>query len=171
MRVTKELIVFVCLIAFINFCKGQTGKYREQLRPKIKAKLDSLYPHATSEISLNNPFLSDTTQTVSINCHCDETEGAIILVFDTNTNVLYKEVHFHSQKNLPDTIIKYMQKDTTKGAKYITDYMLKCYDRKGKLSYGIIERYAPEQWHETEYMLKFKPSGELISKEEMDMPR
>lgn len=170
MTITKSgLISLVCILTLINSCFGQRGRYKDNIRPNIKAKIDSLYPHATIRIIYNDKYVTDSTQEIEVTCHCDEADGMIILVFDTNANLLYKEAHYHSQKNLPDTIVKYMLKDTAHGVKFITNYMLKCYNNKGELSYGIIEDYSPQPWYFKEYMLKFKPTGELISKEEMPL--
>jgi hypothetical protein len=154
------LIVLVLSMAYLNFCLGQTGKYRDKLRPNVQAKLDSLYPHATSYIVLNDKYVSDTTQETSINCHCPETTDMIKLVFDTNANILYKEVHYYgSLAGLPDTISRYIEKNTGPKIKFSTEFD-RCINKKGEISYNI---YMQESF--TPYILKFKPSGKLISKE------
>lgn len=165
----KNLIKY--LMGFIFFspviCCSQSNKnpYSETIRPNIKAKLDSLYPKATLQVVLNDKYVSDSTQVIEVTCHCDETSGMIIMTFDTNGNFLNKEVHYHSQKNLPEAIVKYVQKNTNDSVKFAPNYMEKYYNNKGEVSYGIMEDYSPNDWTYQGYMLKFKPDGELISKE------
>src|SRR5580698_9226085 len=113
MKARKKVVAISILILLVaSFCQSQGIKYRDKIRPKVKAKLDSLYPYATSDIVLFDKYVSDTTQEIRINCHCDETKGMIKLVFDTNGNLLNKEIHFTTINGLPDTIVNYMKRNT-----------------------------------------------------------
>jgi hypothetical protein len=161
MKIIKVFITIIIMIVYIvPFCHGQNTQYSYKLRPKVKAKLDSLYPHATSDIVLYDKYVSDTTQEIRINCHCDETKGMIKLVFDTNGNLLNKEIHFTTINGLPDTIVNYMKRNTSKNCIFPKDYMIKIINNKGEISYGIIlQEFA------TEYLLWFKGSGEFMYRE------
>src|SRR5580692_13025551 len=72
----KFFISFIISLYFISFCQSQNIQYRSKIRPNVKAKLDSLYPHA-SGIILEQAIISDTTQTIAFGCNCAETIGAI----------------------------------------------------------------------------------------------
>ena len=162
------LIVFVLSMTSMNFCLGQTGEYRFRLRTKVKAKLDSLYPNATNHIVLNDIYVSDSTQEISINCHCPETEDMIKLVFDTNGNLRNKEVHYYGAlTGLPDTILHYISKNESPTMKFDKKNMAKYYDNKDNIYYGVYVVETLSHWEVKEYILKFKPTGELISKEEV----
>jgi|HubBroStandDraft_1064217.scaffolds.fasta_scaffold651969_1 hypothetical protein len=169
MNRNKYIITAIVALLIVNCCQSQNGKYRLKLRQKVKITLDSLYPHATSDIVLNDKYVSDTTQEISVNCHCEETLGQIILVFDTNGNLIEKDVHYNFIKDLPDTIINYMKKNTSSTCGFFNDFMIKFFDSKGEMTYGIeMWQYstAPGYPFKELYILKFKGSGELISKKE-----
>lgn len=168
MRAIKNiLLIFAFLMTLINCCKSQSNQYKSKLRPRVAAKLDSLYPNATK-----NLVESDSIQKLDINCHCPETVGMIILTFDTNGNLLNKEVHYYYAsiiKYLPDTIVGYMNKNASSTVKFNSNNMFKRINNKGEILYGIVSYESPHSWSETAYTLWFKPSGELISKEEMPL--
>ncbi len=170
MKTVKTIIASITLIAFIiPCCRSQNIEYRYKIRPNIKAKIDSIYPKATISIVLNDTYVSDTTQEIDVNCHCKETISTIILVFDTNANLLEKEVHYPDMKNLPDTILNYMKKNSSKSVKFSFGFMIKCINSKGEISYVISKTEGITSYDAgTEYYLKFKPTGELISKEKQE---
>lgn len=89
----------------------------------------------------------------------------IVLIFDTNGNVLNKEVHYNSIKDLPDTIVHYMKKNTSSHIRFFNNYMIEYINNKGEISYGIVMLESPNAWSQSQYILRFKNSGELISKE------
>jgi len=163
----KYLLWLVFIIVGTNHCQSQI-QYGNELKAKIRSKLDSLYPHASGNVVFNDKYVSDTTQEIEINCHCDEANGMIVLVFDINGNLLNKDIHYIPMNKLPDTIANYIKKSASPAIKFVNDY-IKCINNKGELSYGIIEDYTPQPWYFKEYMLKFKPTGELISKEELPL--
>jgi hypothetical protein len=162
MKIIKAIITtIIMMVLVIPFCRSQNMQYRYKLRPNVKAKLDSLYPHATN-ITVYKSLPTDTTQRMDINCRCDETTGMIVLLFDTNGNLLSKETHYHSINDLPNTIISYMEKNTAPNRKFDNDYMIKRTNNRGEMSYGIVmQEFA------TAYMLWFKSSGEFINREVM----
>jgi hypothetical protein len=166
MKAIKKLIITIVLIILVApFCQSQNIQYRSKLRPTVKTKLDSLYPHAT-DVILNQNTIHDTTQIVSLNCNCQDTSDMIILVFDTNGNLQSKEVHYYGSLNgLPDTILNYIKKNESSAVEFNKKNMMKYYNNKGEISYGIIMYYSPHSWSEESYTLKFKSTGELISKE------
>lgn len=167
MKVEKYILSLILTIIIVSCCQSQSMQYRNRIRPKVKAKLDSLYPQATSNIVLNDKYVSDTTQEININCHCEETTDMITLVFDTNGKLRYKEVHYTSIKNLPDTIVSYMKENASDTVKFINNYMIKSINNRGEILYGIIVYKTPHSWIRRGYILWFKSSGELISKEEI----
>jgi len=155
----KHIVLLSISLFFFVFCQGQSVKHRETLHPKVKTTILSLYPNATSEIVLDTKYVSDTTQEVSINCHCTETAGQILLVIDTNGDLLNKEVHYHSSKGLPDAIVNYMKKNTSPTCMFTSDEYMKYINKKGEISYGI--------YMNNSYILKLKSNGEYISKEKI----
>jgi hypothetical protein len=156
----KTIRTILILLLFVPFCQSQNIQYRSKLRPIVKAKLDSLYPQAT-DVVLDQRTIHDNTQILNINCNCDKTIDRIILVFDTNGNLLNKEIQYNSIENLPDTIVSYMKKNTAPKRTFMNEYV-KRIDKKGEISYGIVMRESA-----TPYLLWFKPSGEFISREVM----
>jgi hypothetical protein len=164
MKHTKYILLVLAFVA--SFCQSQNIQYRSKIRPNVKAKLDSLYPHA-SGIILEQAIVSDTTQTIAFGCNCEESKGMIILTFDTNANLLNKDVHFHTMKDLPDTIINYIKMNTSLTCKFINNFMIKSVNNRGEIRYEIIMNYSPNTRTTDQYILKFKSNGELISKEEM----
>jgi len=121
MKTIKANIVTLVLFVFFSpFCQSQHIQYRSKLRPLVKAKLDSLYPHAKSRVAYYDKYASDTTIEIQIaNCNCTETNDMIILVFDTNGNLLNKEVHYYgSLDGLPDTILSYIKKTESSTAQF-----------------------------------------------------
>ncbi len=168
--IKKYIAICTLLLLLLPFCQGQSMKYRDKIRPNVKAKLDSLYPHATG-IILDQSSIHDTTQILSINCNCLETSGMIVLQFDTNGNLLNKDVHFHSIKDLPDTIVSYMKKNTSPKCGFATNFMIKSINNKGNISYSIMMWESPGSWSRSNYILKFKSSGEIISKKSNDFER
>jgi len=150
---TKQLIGFILTITIANCCLGQNNLYKHKVRPLVQAKIDSMYPKAV----VTDLFESDSLQAMQINCHCEETSGMIILVFDTNGSLQNKEVHYHSLKGLPDAIVNYMKTNTSSTCTFINDYYVKYSNNKGEISYGIMMNRS--------YILKFKSNGEFISKE------
>jgi len=169
MRIIKAIIATIIIIIFIEpFCQSQNIQYSNSLRPKVLLKLDSLYPHATGRVIFNDKYVSNSTQEIQINCHCDETKGMIKLVFDTNGNLQSKEVHYYGSLNgLPDTILNYMKKNESSTVKFDKKNMIKYYNNKEEVSYGIIMNYSPNTWSMDQYILKFKSNGELVSKDEV----
>jgi len=168
----KHLFGLILIIIMVNCCQSQNLEFGSELRAKIKAKLDSLYPHATGNVVIfrNDKFVSGANQEMQINCHCDESDGMITLVFDTNGNLLNKEVEYTSFKNLPDTIVSYMKKNASPTVKFSNGYM-KYTNKQGEISYGITVEESPHPWILSEYFLKFKSSGELISKEAIPLAK
>lgn len=160
-------VIIIMLLLGASFCQSQNIQYSSSIRPKVKTKLDSIYPHATGSVVFNDKYVSDTTQEIEINCHCGETMGRIVLVFDTNGNFLNKDVYFNSLTDLPDTILSYMKKNESQIDRFDYDHMVKSINNKGEISYNInmLERSTTAYSVSQGYILKFKSSGELISKE------
>jgi len=158
MKTIKVNITTLVLFVFFSpFCQSQNVQYRSKLRPVVKEKFDSLYPHAT-DVELDQSSIHDTTQIIRFNCNCDKTIDAITLVFDTNGNLLNKEVHYYGSLNgLPDAIVNYMKTNTSSTCTFINDYYVKYSNNKGEISYGIMMNRS--------YILRFKSTGELISKD------
>jgi len=150
------IITLVLFVFFSSFCQSQNIQYRSKVRPVVKAKFDSLYPHAT-DVILNQSSIHDTTQMLTFNCNCDKNIDLITVVFDTNGNLQNEEVDYGSLNGLPDTIVNYMKKSTTPKCTFLIDEYSKYTNRKGEISYGIIMNRS--------YILKFKSNGEFISKE------
>lgn len=158
---TKQLIGFILIITIANCCLGQNSLYKNKVRPVVQAKIDSMYPKAV----ITYIYESDSLQKMQINCHCDETVGMIILVFDTNGNFQSKEVHYYGSLNgLPDTILNYIKKNESTTIKFDKKNTMKYYNNKGEVSYGI-DMWEFTPWSRTDYILKFKSTGEFISKE------
>ncbi len=152
-----NIATLVLIVFFLPFCQGQNIQYRSKIRPIVKAKFDSLYPHAT-DVELDQSSIHDTTQILRFNCNCDKTIDQIILVFDTNGNLLNQDVHYYGSLNgLPDTIVNYMKKNTASKCTFLMDEYSKYINKKGEISYGVIMNRS--------YILKFKSNGEFISKE------
>ncbi len=168
----KKLAITLILSSFfaVSFCQGQNIQYRSKIRPNVKAKLDSLYPHARG-ILLDQSRVYDTIQIIRLGCNCEETKGMIILTFDTNANLLNKEVHYNFIKDLPDTVVSYMKKNTSPTVKFLNNFMSKSINNKGEISYGIYMTEIGATGYNSydEYILKFKPTGELISKEKQEL--
>jgi hypothetical protein len=161
-------LLILALIFLTYFCQGQNiQNRRSKILSSAKAKFDSLYPRA------RGIFWHQTrdSETVQFGCNCEETVGMIILTFDTNGNVLNKEVHFDNIKNLPDTIINYMKKKSSKSVKFASDFMIKYISNKGEISYGIFMSETGGNGYNSyeEYILKFKPTGEFITKEKQEL--
>jgi hypothetical protein len=58
----RKYLTSIILIVFISpICIGHSIRHREILLPKVKAKLDSLYPHYSWAI-LDQSSIHDTTQ-------------------------------------------------------------------------------------------------------------
>jgi hypothetical protein len=159
------ILLFLFSSCIIHECYCQPNKYRGGIRPKVKHSLDSLYPYA-KPITLET-YLSDTAQLVSLACNCPETKAAIILLFDTNGNLLNKEVHYQDMKNLPDTLAEYIKKNTTKYIGFHNNFMSKSINNKNEITYGIMmqeTKIINGNPIEEDYILKFKSTGEFISK-------
>lgn len=168
MKIIRTIIVTIVMLLFVApFCQSQNIQYSNSLRPKVKIKLDSLYPHATGSVVFNDKYVSDTTQEIEIHCHCGETMGKIVLVFDTNGNFLNKDVYFNSLAGLPDTILSYMKRKQSQIDRFDYGHMVKSINNKGEVRYSInmLERSTTAYQVSQDYILKFKSSGELISKE------
>jgi hypothetical protein len=155
----KIIIIPLLMVLFIPFSQGQL-----KIRPKVKAALDSMYPHA-SNIELR---AIGKSQEICIKCNCNETVGMIILLFDTTGHFLNKEVHYYGTLNgLPDTILNYIKKNESTNTKFDKRNMIKYCNNNGEISYGIYMDYAPNGWAIDRYILKFKNTGEFISKEKI----
>ena len=159
-------LLILAFIFLTYFCQGQNiQNRRSKILSSAKAKFDSLYPRA------RGIFWHQTrdSETVQFGCNCEETKGGIILTFDTNGNILNKEVHYPDMKNLPDTILNYMKKNSSKSVKFSFGFMVKCINSKGEISYVISKTTGITKYDAgTEYYLKFKPTGELISSEKQE---
>jgi hypothetical protein len=161
----KCIIVIILTLFIIPFCQSQKIQYRKNILPKLKQKLDSLYPAATG-ISISKSRISDTTQEIYIDtCNCQESSYQITLLFDTNGNLLNKDLILYGFKNLPDTIVNYMKKNTSPSVKFLNHFITKSINNKGEISYSITMQEDTNKWSRNYYILKFKSTGELISKE------
>jgi hypothetical protein len=164
MGTKREIITGILLLFSLTFCQSQNVQYRGKLRPAVKAKLYSLYPNATGA-EIDQSSIHDSIQIIRLNCNCKETSGMIVLVFDTNGNLLNKDIHFNSMKGLSAAIVNYIKTNTSPNEGFINNFYIKSINNKGEISYGIDMWESPGSWSRTDYRLKFKPTGELISKE------
>jgi hypothetical protein len=172
MRIIKAIIATITVVLFVApVCQSQNIQYSNGLRPKVLMKLDSLYPHAIGRVIFNDRYVSNSTQEIQINCHCDEAVGMMILVFDTNGRLENKDIYFNSLNSLPDTILHYMKKNTSKTVTFNFNHMTKSINNKGEVSYYIDMWESPGYWSRTDYRLRFRSDGELISKENIDASR
>jgi len=167
------IATFVFAFLIINCCQSQNmikrnvpehQIWRNGILPKIKAKIDSLYPNATNVHVGDRSRVSDSSQGVFITCNCPEGSGMYI-TFDTNGNIMNKDISI-SIKDLPDIIANHIKRDTAKNVKY-GDRAIKSLPNKGEITYSIFKSYAHDgptngTWI---YTLKFKNSGEFISEE------
>jgi hypothetical protein len=164
----KFIIGFISTLFIASLCQSQRIQYQTKLLPKVKQKLDSLYPNATEITFTQYPKLN-TSQKLWINCNCPESsEDGIILTFDTNGNLLNKDITLHEDiKSLPDSIISYIKIHTTSDIGFYNNYFIKSINNKGEISYSIVmwEKYPKISLNTDRYILKFKSTGELISKE------
>ncbi len=164
----RKLTVGLMLMSFIaTFCQSQRIQYQTKLLPKVKQKLDSLYPNATITAFRQYPK-SETAQKLCLNCNCPESSDGIIFTFDTNGNILNKDITLHEDiKSLPDSIISYIKTHTTSNIGFYNNYIIKSISNKGEISYSIVmwQKYPGISLNTDRYILKFKSTGELISKE------
>jgi hypothetical protein len=162
----KFNIMLILTLFIVTICQSQRIQYQTKLLPKVKQKLDSLYPNATEITFTQYPKLN-ISQTLWINCNCPETSDGIILTFDTNGNLLNKDIYFLDLKNLPDTIVNYIKKNASPSVRFDNRFMIKSITNKGEISYSIMmyQRYPGISLNTDRYILKFKSTGELISKE------
>lgn len=162
-NIRKYLLGLALLLSTVCYSQNNKKHYKESIPPNIRAKILSLYPKATlGRIVRCNEHVSDTTQVVSVDCHCAETDGIIILTLDTNGNILIKEIDYNSLQRLPDTISHYIQKNKGPDVQFFNE-MRKIVNNKGETYYEILmdERLNTRT---QSYILRFKSTGELISK-------
>jgi len=146
----KKITTFIFTLIIVNNC------FSQNIQPTIKTKLESLYPHANV---VGGGWNNDNTQNVVIDCNCPEFSGEMKLTFDTNAKVLIKTFYFWSLKDLPDNILNYMKKNTSKTVNFVSGYFKKFINYNGDVGYSI--RMSENNiW----YDIKFKDSGEVISK-------
>ena len=152
-QISAKIIAVILFFTFINvnYCLSQNA------RTKMKMKIDSLYPKATIIGWWGGPI--PKTQEVEIECNCSEFGGYMQLTLDTNANILTKVYYFWSVKDLPETMLTYMKKNTSESVKFDTGYYEKSINYEGKIFY-CIRMYENGAWYE----IKFNSSGELISK-------
>jgi hypothetical protein len=100
----KYKIAFILTLIVVNYCQSQ-----DEILPKVRIKLDSLYPNASINKSYRG-YANHNTQVVEIKCNCPETSGKIVIWFDVNGNLQNKDIYFDSIKDLPDTIQNYIKK-------------------------------------------------------------
>jgi len=162
----KYIMVLALTLFIVPFCQSQRIQYQTKLLPNVKQKLDSLYPNATEITFTQYPKLN-TSQKLWLNCNCPESSDGIILTFDTNGNLLNKDIYFLDLKNLPDTFVNYMKKNASPSVRFDNHYLVKSINNKGKISYSIMmyQRYPGISLNTDVYILKFESTGELISKE------
>ncbi len=157
-NILKITSIFTFLI--VNHCQSQ-------IFPKVKIKLDSLYPNAI----LEGLWLSGLayTEVIGVHCKCQEFSGKMIIEFDTNGNILNKDYYFDNLKELPDTILNYIKKNTSLNRGFAKDVIIKSINNKGEVSYGIDMWESPNSYSRSDYHLNFKSTGELISKKNIDI--
>jgi hypothetical protein len=167
MKTIRIIIATIIIIMSVLPGQCQNIEYGNRLRQKVKTKLDSLYPHASGRVIFNDKYVSDTTQEVEIKCNCQEFSDEMIIQFDTSGNLLIKDMYFGTLKGLPDTILTYMKRNTTEIVRFDFSHMIKSINSKGEVSYNItmLKRSTTSYQTSERYLLKFKSSGELISKE------
>lgn len=162
MKCKTSLVALLFLI--VHYCQSQNN-IRTAILPKIKAKIDFLYPNAANIHAGDISRVLDSTQLVFITCNCSEGLGDMYITFDTNGNILNKVV-FISKNDLPDSITHYINRDTTKRVRYI-DRAIENVDNKGNIYYKISKLYdfdgpSDGNWI---YVLKFNKDGGYISEE------
>jgi hypothetical protein len=140
--------------------------FRKDILPKIKATLYTLYPNA-SNVHPDRSYVNDSIQLVGFRCNCKEDSGLIAIAFDTNGNWLYKDI-FISVKKFPIDITTYLVINGLQNYTYDKEVIMKIINSNGEISYSINIAPPPVEgptcgfWY---YVLKFKSSGEFISKE------
>jgi hypothetical protein len=158
----KAIYAFLLLYVFslfnINYCQSQ-------IFAKARMKLDSLYPNAI----IGNMWIASEhsiTQEVEIKCNCQEFSGKMIIKIDTSGNLLNKDLYYDSLTSLPDTIVSYIKNNISQINRIDNSYMVKSINNKGEVSYSIkmLERSTSAYRALTTYIIKFKSSGEIISK-------
>jgi hypothetical protein len=169
-KTMKYALMLLPALFIAHIGHSQTKKERTKLMPKVKRTIDSLYPKA-SNINLKYSLSSDTTQQVYMHCNCPETTDMMVLVLDTNGILLSKELHYHTLKELPDTLVRYIKKNTSSTTKFYDNYMTKCIRSNGEIIYGIMVIENPNPTTRGSYLLRFKSSGEFVSKEKQDTER
>jgi hypothetical protein len=158
------VLLFSLLIS--HYCLSQNRTSHFSMFPKVRAKLDSLYPHA-SKVILEINLVSDSIQTVDLKCNCKEDSGLMAITFDTNGNWLHKNTTI-AVKKLPNYIYTYLITNGFQNYRYREDVMMKSVDNKGEISYSINIAPPPVEGPTSGtlvYVLKFKSSGEFISNE------
>jgi hypothetical protein len=157
----QYILICTFSLLIINHCKSE-------IFPKAKVKIDSLYPNATiGNMWMKSPH--DNTQDIEIKCNCQEFSGRMIITFDTNGNLLNKDMYVNSLKNLPDSILSYIKKNISETNRIDNGYMVKSINNKGEVNYSIqmlkrsTNAYQATEW----YIIKFKSNGEFISKEKI----
>jgi len=130
MKNKKHIRVLLFAVITVSFCQGQ-------VRPKVKKTLDSLYPNA----SIINLWIGSKTQDLEIKCNCQEISDRLIIIFDTDGSYLYKDIYIYSLKDLPDTIVSYMNKNRSPSVRFDNSYIIKSIDKKGNVYYSIKEIY------------------------------
>ncbi|HXB12032.1 MAG TPA: hypothetical protein VNZ45_08615 [Bacteroidia bacterium] len=139
--------------------------FRKDILPKVKANLHRLYPNA-SHIYPAPSRVNDSIQLVRFNCNCKEDSSFMDITFDTNGNWIHKDIMI-SIKKLPTYIFTYLIDNGSQNYEYNENVIMKSVDNKGEISYSIniaekVEGPMIGRWI---YVLKFKSSGEFISKE------
>jgi hypothetical protein len=166
MNYKRHLIILVLAVVLANFCKSQNIMFRKDILPKVKATLYTLYPNA-SNVHPDRSYVNDSIQLVGFRCNCKEDSGLIAITFDTNGNWLRKDFKI-TVKELPNYIVTYIKNNRLQDYCYSQDEMMEIINSKGDVSYSIniapppIEGPTCGFWY---YVLKFKSSGEFISKE------
>lgn len=158
------MAVFVFAILIVNICTSQNvpipPQYPIGVYPKVKAKIDSLYPLATrlgKDYITQNPI----RQAISLQCNCPETDHFIEIIFDTNGNIQSKNYFYLPIKDLPETIQTLVSIDTS----YTPAYFRKNFDKKGVVTYLVYMGRNIDRGTGWTYWWYFNSSGKLISKE------
>ncbi|MGP8216777.1 MAG: hypothetical protein ACLQQ4_14525 [Bacteroidia bacterium] len=161
-KLKYKKLTLVLLLAIIIV---SIGKSQDKILPMVKITLDSLYPKATI-ISIWRGHVNHNIQEVEIKCNCQESKSEMALWFDTNGNMMNKDIYVDSLKGLPDTILNYMKSKESQSDKFDYSQMVKSINYKGEISYGIYVMELSTDGYKAMYrnIIKFKSDGVIISK-------
>jgi hypothetical protein len=160
---TIGLLLVTLSIGNYSYCQRWVDS-QHVISPKVKAKIDSLYPDAWRDYS-STINKAEPTRKVVVALADSKHYGCtqINITCDTNGNIITTDFHGLPLSYLPDTI----QKVITTHVEYkAMGIERKTINSKGEVSYDVRLALAGQSFDDlTYYVWSFKSSGELVSKD------